>query len=1403
MSDGQVQSRDVYSRLGKRRFFRSRRSFVISFLVWMSLLTVGASGQEIPSVPDLPRPVTPNVPLPPQEGPPASGNGVALSTTTWTSIGPSPLSITGATGNVNFNVSGREAGIAADPTDPNVIYVAPAGGGVWKTTNATSAGAGLSWTPLTDTQATLSMGAIAVAPSDPQVIYAGTGEANNSGDSNYGRGILVSTDAGATWTLRKGPSNVFDRMSTSAIAVHPTDPNTAYAAMHSGVANGVFGVPGVYKTTDGGVTWSNTTSAVDTGHSYSDVKIDLTNPTTVYTAIGPSSASTSNGVYKSTNGGSSWTKLTNGPDGATDANVGRISLAIAKSNSSVLYVTTESVATSGVLSVLRSDNGGSTFTNVTPANYMGSQGWYDQAVVVDPINSAIVYVAGAAGANSVLRSINSGASWTDIHIGGAPNNTSPHVDHHALTFDANGLLLDGNDGGIYRLDNPSVPSWTDLNGNLSTIQFQGIGLHPTDPNKALAGSQDNGTELYSGNVVWATTDGGDGGFAKFSQTNGSVAYHIAPVGSFGANNFIRRSNDGGGTWVSKTTGIVNANTFLFYAPFVVDPGNGNRLLTGGDRVHESTNAADLWTTLSAPSTNGWTVSNPIRAIGLAPSDTNTIYAATGGNHIFVTTNHGGTWVDRPLPVGGTIGDLEVDATTSTTVYAVLANFSAGGNVFKSANGGSTWTNISGNLPSEPVWSLQIDPGGTLYVGADDGVYATTNGGSTWDRFGTGFPNAQVFQIALNSNLQILAAATHGRGAWEITTPSTAPDLTISKSHTGNFIQGQTGATYTITVSNGGSASTTGTVTVTDTVPSDLTATSITGTGWACTQPAGPCTRSNALAAGSSYPTLTLTVNVAGNAPSSVTNTATVSGGGETNTSNNTANDPTTINPITGPDLTISKSHTGNFAQGQTGAIYTITVSNGGSASTSGTVTVADTVPSGLTATSIAGTGWTCTQPAGPCTRSNALAVGSSYPTLTLTVNVAGNAPSSVTNTASVSGGGELNTTNDTADDTTTITGSGGNPLQLITVTPCRVLDTRGPTGPLGGPFIAGGTTRSIPVPSSSCGLPSNASAYSFNVTVVPRNGTLGYLTLWPTGQSQPLVSTLNSIDGAILANAAIVPGGTGGAISAFATDNTDLIIDVNGYFVPPTTGSLQFYPLQPCRVLDTRDPAGTFGGPAIAGGTSRSFPIPSSSCGVPSGASAYSLNVTVVPNGTLGYLTAWPTGQQQPFVSTLNSLDGTILANAAIVPAGTGDAVSFFATDTTDLIVDINGYFAAPNTGGLNFHVATPCRIVDTRDPTGPLGGPIMNGGTSRTFPVPTSACGLPSNASAYSFNVTVVPSAPLGYLTIWPTGQEQPFVSTLNAPKGLIVANAAIVPAGTSGSIDVFVFNQTHVIIDTNGYFQ
>ena len=266
---------------------------------------------------------------------------------------------------------------------------------------------------------------------------------------------------------------------------------------------------------------------------------------------------------------------------------------------------------------------------------------------------------------------------------------------------------------------------------------------------------------------------------------------------------------------------------------------------------------------------------------------------------------------------------------------------------------------------------------------------------------------------------------------------------------------------------------------------------------------------------------------------------------------------------------------------------------------------------------------------------------------------------------------------------------------------------------------------------------------------------------------------------------------------------------------------MAFYPVTPCRVADTRGngKSGSFGPPTMAAGSNRNFPIPTSGCNVPFTAQAYSLNMTVVPAGQLTYLTTWPTGQGQPVVSTLNdfstqssTLDvGRVVANAAIVPAGTSGGVSVFVSDASDLIIDINGYFAPPGgQGALSFYTAPPCRVVDTRGNglTGAFGTPSMAASATRSFPIPQSSCNVPATAQAYSLNMTVVPPQQLVYLTTWPTGQGQPGVSTLNdfstgtPTLGWVVANAAIVPAGTNGAVSVFTNDLSDVIIDINGYF-
>src|SRR6202789_2811485 len=353
---------------------------------------------------------------------------------------------------------------------------------------------------------------------------------------------------------------------------------------------------------------------------------------------------------------------------------------------------------------------------------------------------------------------------------------------------------------------------------------------------------------------------------------------------------------------------------------------------------------------------------------------------------------------------------------------------------------------------------------------------------------------------------------------------------------------------------------------------------------------------------------------------------------------------------------------------------------------------------------------------------------------------------------------------------------GTTPLQYTPLqTPCRAVDTRVTGGP-----IAAGTSQSFNPAGGACIIPSQGSgpiAYAMNVTVVP-HGTFGHLTVWPTGHPQPIVSTLNSPDGRIKANAAIVAGGNGGEISVYASDTTDLVLDVSGYFNAVTTADV-YVPITPCRIVDTRVNNGTsFGAPSLVAGQQRTFEIANSTCNLPAAAlangGAVSLNVTTVPiaDHPVSYVTVWGTSEtepQTPIISTMNVPTGTVVANAALVSINpsTSESVSVYATDNTDIILDLTGYFApaslAPS--GLSLYTLPPCRVLDTRPTSGEFQGELTVPFTSG------NNCSIPTNPQAYVVNTKVVPSGSLGFLNVWPDATQQPLGSTLSAEDGFVTS--------------------------------
>ncbi|MBI4906163.1 MAG: hypothetical protein HY820_21190 [Acidobacteria bacterium] len=385
-------------------------------------------------------------------------------------------------------------------------------------------------------------------------------------------------------------------------------------------------------------------------------------------------------------------------------------------------------------------------------------------------------------------------------------------------------------------------------------------------------------------------------------------------------------------------------------------------------------------------------------------------------------------------------------------------------------------------------------------------------------------------------------------------------------------------------------------------------------------------------------------------------------------------------------------------------------------------------------------------------------------------------------------------------------------LKFVPLPPCRLMETRalynfeGRTGAFGPPSLNAAETRTLNLQTSNvCSVPAIAKAYVVNVTLIPKT-TTDFVTVWPAGDPRPAYWTVRSPDGQIVANSSIVRAGTNSGISLYTSDAADLLIDISGYYTDSTavTG-LAFYPMTPCRVIDTRvqyrPQAGPFGPPSMGSRETRKFKFPSTPyCTVPN-AAAYSVTLTAVPPGALAYITAWPDGGPMPNVSSINSFAGRTLANSVIIPASADGTIDVFAYDSTDFLMDINGYLA-PDDGvnGQLYFPVTQCRINDST-----ISGSPFPDATTRTIPVAgaVSCPGVPATARGYALNFTAIPNGnPMPFLTAFPTGQAQPTASILNAFQGQTVSNSAIIAAGANGAIDVYAYRRTDVVVEISGYF-
>ncbi len=1043
----------------------------------------------------------------------------------------------------------------------------------------------------------------------------------------------------------------------------------------------------------------------------------------------------------------------------------------------------------------------------------------------------------SGGGATFYASADSGATWTPADtglpasvIGISPDPSSPGTM----------LAASGDSYSWFRTTSGGAP-WTSSGDFPLSFWYHAVGAqfvrsvsHPAAVYVCYPSSSGQTTSLlhYSAFNAFGSSDGGATwrllayppsapgdwlmGLAV-SPADGNTILEVTFTGA------VFRSTDGGASF-TQASSLPSGMTWI-YPQSVAVSSDGSVYVAAGQNVYKSTDFGTTWT--PANGIPDWQGMGPI---AVSPSNPSVVYAGSvwaSPNGLYRTTDAGATWHQVTTPWGWfpTGASMVVAPTNPQVVYVASGNQAQ-----VSKNGGATWSSPA-TLPGK-VWALAVSPSNPTAVYAAAGS-VTSNGfaakiGSDgkallWSTFYSGSAGSSTTGVAAAPSGDVWIAGNTESADLPVTTDVTSSSPSGGAAFLARISDTTAACSYSLhppsLISYGGGSGGFGV-----TAPSGCAWTATTSDSWITLTPPGS-------GVGSGIVYGTIPDNNTG-----ATRTGTVGVNGQTFTlieadssCTYSVSTPASLS-ASGGTVQLTVTAPAGCPWGVTPFSPVVAVVSGSTGTGNGTVTLSVAANSGVQWLSpLVAVGPqpvtlseadACTYVLAPLTLASAAASGS----ISVTANLGGcswsatsDAPwLTISSTSTVTGSGSFpysaqendagaaRTAHVTLDHQQfTITQSPPPGLYFVPVTPCRVADTRGPAGPFGSPSLVADSSRSFAIPQSGCGIPATAQAYSLNVTVVPQ-GPLYYLTLWPDGQTQPVVSTLNSWDGSVVANAAIVPAGTGGGVSVYVPNATDLILDVNGYFDSAAgAGAYSFYPSTPCRVADTRVGSGALGGPSMSADETRDFPVPSSACGLPSTASAYSMNVTVVPAGYLGYLTTWATGQPQPVASTLNSWTGKVVANAALVPAGTGGSVSVLASNPTDVILDTNGYFGAPGgAGALNFHPVTPCRVVDTRGLSGPFGGPEMGAGETRSLPIPTSPCGIPAAAAAYSLNVTVVPDGYLAYLTVWPAGAAPPVASTLNSWDGSVVANAAIVPAGTGGAVSVYVPNPTQVIIDIDGYF-
>ncbi|MBM4167191.1 MAG: hypothetical protein FJ218_09790, partial [Ignavibacteria bacterium] len=638
----------------------------------------------------------------------------------WTLIGPSVIPANeGGVGRINC--------VVIHPANTSNIWIGSASGGLWRSNDG-----GSSWTTNTDMLGSLGITSIIYDPTNPNTMYIATGD-GDAGDT-YSIGVLKSTDGGNTWNTTGLNWTTSQTRTISKLVSHPTDGNIILAATSVGI----------YRTTNAGSSWTNILSG-----NFKDLEVNPTDATIWY------AARNNYGVYKSTNTGSSFTQLTTG---LPTSGFGRVAVSIANSTPSTIYALYVNSA-SGFYGLYKTTDAGTNWTqqsttpNILSWDGTGTdgQGWYDLVLDTDPTNATVIYVGGI----NMYKSTTSGTSWTKItHWYSGTGVPYIHADQHGFCFlpGNNNTIFVGNDGGIFKSTNGGT-AWTDLSNGLSITQFYKLGASATNANRIYGGAQDNGTDRYLSGA-WRRIIGGDGMETLIDYSNENIGYGELYYGA------IRRTTNGGTSFTSITSGISENGGWV--TPYIINPVNPYSLYLGTTKVYKTMNRGDSWTAISSSLTGSTLI-----ALAIAPTDTNTIYAATSSS-LYKTTNNGGNWtsISTGLP-GASITYLAVHPTSSTTLFVTFSGYGSS-KVYKTTNGGTSWENISTGLPSIPTNCIAVHPqnGSELFVGTDVGAYHSSNGGTSWELFSTGLPNVIVSELEIHLGTSKLRAATYGRGIWE-------------------------------------------------------------------------------------------------------------------------------------------------------------------------------------------------------------------------------------------------------------------------------------------------------------------------------------------------------------------------------------------------------------------------------------------------------------------------------------------------------------------------------------------------------------------------------------------------------------------------------------------------------------